>query len=66
MSLHNRLLCWALCIKHHPYHFHRASDKKTHSIWEENVANENTLLVLVYLFVDKGNWVPKRNIQGKF
>ena len=65
MSLHNKLLCWALCKKHHPYHFHRASDKKN-SIWEENVANESTLLARVYLFIDKGNCIPKRNIQGKF
>lgn len=63
MNPHNKLLCWALCRKHHPYHFHRASDKKIQSIWEENVANESTLSVLVYLFIDKGNWVPKRNTR---
>lgn len=55
-----------LCIKYHPKHLHRASDKEIHSIKEENVANESPLLVLVYLSIDKGNWVPKRSIQGKF
>lgn len=55
------------CVKtYHLKHLHRASDKEIHNIREENVANESTLLVPVCLFIGKGNWVPKRNIQGKF
>lgn len=59
--------CAGYCVKtYHLKYLHRTSDKEIHSIKEENVANESTLLVPVCLFFGGGNCVPKKNIQGKY